>query len=164
MLRLILMRHAKSSWGSPEIEDHDRVLNARGQRSAVAMGRWLNDNAFLPDTAISSTAARTAETLERLNVPSTVQFTQKLYLASASQMFDVLSQAEADCILMLGHNPGISSFAHALVNRPHHHSRFRDFPTCATLVADFPIAQWKDLKWGTGHTVAFAIPREILEE
>ncbi|MFO7771937.1 MAG: histidine phosphatase family protein, partial [Roseovarius gahaiensis] len=34
--RLILMRHAKSSWGDPAQPDHARPLNSRGQRSATA--------------------------------------------------------------------------------------------------------------------------------
>ena len=29
MKRLILTRHAKSSWDDPALEDHDRPLNAR---------------------------------------------------------------------------------------------------------------------------------------
>ena len=29
MLRLLLMRHAKSDWNTPETGDHDRGLNPR---------------------------------------------------------------------------------------------------------------------------------------
>ena len=37
--RLILMRHAKSDWDDPLLDDRDRPLNGRGRRSAVAP-RW----------------------------------------------------------------------------------------------------------------------------
>ena len=40
-MRLILMRHAKSSWDDPRIDDFDRPLNARGRASATALGEWL---------------------------------------------------------------------------------------------------------------------------
>ncbi len=42
-LRLILIRHAKSSWSDPFADDHARVLNARGQDSAKAVGEWMAD-------------------------------------------------------------------------------------------------------------------------
>ena len=61
-LRLILMRHAKSSWDSPGLDDHERPLNGRGCRSAKAIGAWLNDHGYLPDLVLSSDAERTRET------------------------------------------------------------------------------------------------------
>ena len=36
--RLILIRHAKSSWDDPFGDDHARILNTRGQASAAAIG------------------------------------------------------------------------------------------------------------------------------
>ena len=36
--RLILTRHAKSSWDDPTITDHDRPLNGRGRRAALELG------------------------------------------------------------------------------------------------------------------------------
>jgi len=53
-LKLILMRHAKSSWGSPGLADHDRPLNERGQRSATLLGNWLRKNEHIPDELIES--------------------------------------------------------------------------------------------------------------
>ena len=47
--RLILTRHAKSSWDDPGMDDHDRPLNSRGLRDAPAMGQWLRDKGHLPD-------------------------------------------------------------------------------------------------------------------
>ena len=47
MRRLILMRHAKSSWADPSQRDLDRPLNKRGRRSAGA-GRRLDEAQGLP--------------------------------------------------------------------------------------------------------------------
>ena len=41
MRRLILMRHAKSSWADPGQRDLDRPLNKRGRRAPALIGGWL---------------------------------------------------------------------------------------------------------------------------
>ena len=163
MLRLLLMRHAKSDWNTPETGDHERGLNPRGRASATALGDWLRDHNYTPDTVISSTATRTAQTLERLQINAPVQFTQRLYHASPSDMFDVLNSTQGSCVLILGHNPGIASFANALLAKTPNHARFSDYPTCATLVADFQINDRSDLQWQTGTPINFVVPREIID-
>ena len=163
-LRLILMRHAKSDWDDPSQADHERPLNKRGRASAQAMGQWLRADGTVPDRALVSDAARTRETFARLAFPNTLAtFLPELYHAGAHRMMDVLQSAGADrCVLMVGHNPGIAEFAERLLGQAPDHPRFFDYPTCATLVADFPISRWEDLQWGTGQAAEFAIPREVL--
>ena len=34
MLKLYVMRHAKSSWDHPNLEDHERPLSKRGKKNA----------------------------------------------------------------------------------------------------------------------------------
>ncbi len=162
MLTLILMRHAKSSWGAPSLADHDRPLNDRGKRSAEAMGRWLKGRDYLPDAVLSSSSRRTRETFEGLDLGAPVKFTRELYHAGPAGMLQVLREAEAKSVLMLGHNPGIAEFAERLLSAPPDHPRFDDYPTCATLVARFDSSTWRDVAWGQGETVDFAIPREVI--
>ncbi|MEP3847656.1 MAG: histidine phosphatase family protein [Paracoccaceae bacterium] len=162
MLRLLLMRHAKSDWNTPETGDHDRGLNPRGRASATALGGWLRDHNYTPATVISSTATRTAQTLERLQLSAPIQFTQRLYHASPSDMFDVLNSAKGSCVLILGHNPGIASCARDLLAQAPDHPRFNDYPTCATLIADFPIMGWSELQWQTGTAIDFVVPHDII--
>jgi phosphohistidine phosphatase len=73
----------------------------------------------------------------------------------------ILAQATGDCVLMLGHNPGIAEFAAQLVRTPPDHPRFRDYPTCATLVARFDIDSWSALEPHNGTVLDFVIPREL---
>lgn len=164
MLTLILMRHAKSSWGSPALADHDRPLNDRGRRSARAMGRWLRSKGYLPDAVLSSSSRRTVETFEGLELDVPVTFTADLYHAGPAAMLRVLHGAEAPVLLMLGHNPGIADFAESLVRTPPDHPRFDDYPTCATLVVRFDAPSWSEVDWGSGEVVDFAIPREVIAE
>lgn len=163
-LRLILMRHAKSDWDDPTQPDHARPLNPRGRASATAMGDWLRARGDLPDLALVSDATRTRETFARLKLEAEAQFLPRLYHAGPAMMMDVLQGAgTAGCVLMLGHNPGIAEFAERLLSRPVTHPRFYDYPTCATLVADFPVADWADVSFGTGSAVDFAVPREVID-
>lgn len=159
--RLILMRHAKSSWGDPSADDHARVLNGRGRISADAMGDWLRARDYLPDLALVSDAARTRETFARLGLLCDARFSAALYHASTPAMMSLLRSATGDTVLMVGHNPGIAEFAEMLVQEPPGHTRFFDYPTCATTVMDFDILDWDALTPGSGRVLDFIIPREI---
>lgn len=160
---LILMRHAKSSWDDFMQPDHARPLNARGRTSAAAMGEWLTDNNYLPDELLCSTAERTRETYARLGVlAATTRYEDALYHAGADVMLGVLQTAQANTVLMLGHNPGIAYFAEMLAHKPANHPRFSDYPTCATTVLSFDIDSWSDVKFSQGTVLNFAIPREVI--
>jgi len=158
---LILTRHAKSSWANPGLADHDRPLNKRGVKSARAVGKWLRKSGWHPDQSISSSSRRTRETFAEMRLADQAEFTDALYHAGAPQMRKVLQGATGQVVMMLGHNPGIGEFAEQLVSAPPGHSRFYDYPTCATLIVKFDIADWSELLWNTGEVVDFAIPREL---
>ncbi|WP_170764995.1 SixA phosphatase family protein [Ruegeria lacuscaerulensis] len=161
---LILTRHAKSSWGSPALSDHDRPLNKRGRKSAPAIATWLRGNGWLPDEVLSSSSARTRETWDRMGLQADkVSFHRTLYHASAEGMLTELSEATEQTVLMLGHNPGIATFANRLVRKAPDHVRFYDYPTCATTVIRFEIDDWADIQWHSGDVQGFVIPRELPE-
>lgn len=161
--RLILMRHAKSSWESPALGDHARPLNGRGRKSAQAVGDWLRIKNYLPDQALISSSARTRETFARLGHICDATFQDSLYHGGPEHMFKELQKVSGNCILLLGHNPGTAWLARDIVATPPDHPRFHDYPTCATLVADFAIDAWADLKPGYGQVVDFVIPRELTD-
>lgn len=163
--RLILTRHAKSSWDDPLMSDHERPLNARGRGAAADLGGWLASRGYLPDTVLCSDAVRTRETWERIApvLPTAPEVTLKpsLYHAGPDVMLAVLRHATADTVMMIGHNPGIAEFAARIVASPPQHPAFSRYPTGATLVASFEIDGWDQLQFGTGATRDFTVPREI---
>lgn len=161
MKTLILMRHAKSSWDDPLLEDHQRRLNKRGRAAASAMGAWLRDHAYVPDQALVSDAARTKETFARLGFTCAPDFLNRLYHAGPATQFNLLKGATGDHVLMLGHNPGIAEFAAQLVTTPPDHPRFDDYPTCATLVVAFDIGDWSELAPYCGTVRDFIVPADI---
>jgi phosphohistidine phosphatase len=165
--RLILMRHAKSSWKDGDVSDHDRKLNGRGRRSADAMGPWLAERGYVPGAVLSSSSARTLETWARIaphlaRAPEATVLSS-LYLATPQTLLDVLRGAQAPSVAMLAHNPGIAAFADMLVSERPGHADFARYPTLATLVADFDIEDWAELAPGTGRVVDFLVPRELTD-
>ncbi len=164
MKRLILMRHAKSDWSDLDATDHERTLNPRGIQSATAMGAWLSQNDLLPDQILCSDAARTRQTLELLRLPEApVTFQHGLYLAQAEVMLRAIKKQTGDFLLLVAHNPGIAVLAEQLVVQPPKDPEFDNFPTCATLVADFDISAWSEIKSGTGVVRHFIVPRLLTQ-
>jgi len=112
MKTLLLMRHAKSSWNSDARNDHDRPLNKRGYRDAPKMALYLQEHQLLPELVISSTAKRTTETWQhmQLSIPHRIpiQYSEDLYHAGLRQIRQqICSRASnQNCIMVLGHNPG----------------------------------------------------------
>ncbi len=110
-LRLIVMRHAKSSWKRIGRSDHERSLNKRGREAAPAVAKALLKHEWVPELVLSSDATRTQQTWEAMEPileTSTVVFTRDLYLAGFSQAgAEIASHAPGNsCVLLLGHNPG----------------------------------------------------------
>ena len=93
MHQLLLLRHAKSSWDDPKLEDRDRPLNKRGRRAAAAMRQAMLDLGLAPDVVLASPARRTQETLAALEPwddTPLIEAVDALYLANATQLLAVL--------------------------------------------------------------------------
>jgi len=166
MKRLILIRHAKSSWEFGGLTDHERPLNDRGIRSCQHVAAWLDTQSYTPDEVLCSTAVRCRETHERIaahmGLTAPVHHLQNLYHASAESLLACLRSAEGETIMMLAHNPGIGDFAalihaHPLPQTP----QFSLYPTAATTVMDFEISNWTEAAWDMGIGRGFVVPREL---
>jgi phosphohistidine phosphatase len=165
MKRLILTRHAKSSWDDPLTPDHDRPLNERGKTAAADLGQWLASRGYVPGEVFCSDALRTRKTWSgiapALPGAPVLELKPALYHAGPDVMLAVLKHATADCVMMIGHNPGIGEFAARLVANPPKNAEFGRYPTGATLVVDFAIDAWDDVQWGSGVTDDFVVPSEL---
>ncbi len=166
-LRLILTRHAKSDWGDAETPDHDRPLNARGRRSAGAIGGWLSRKGYVPGAALLSTATRVRETWDEISTALdhevAVTWKRQLYLSSPEEILDILIDRTESCVILLAHNPGLGSLAQWLAEEPPQRGEFDRFPTCATLVMDFDAPDWGAIGPLTGRVVDFVVPRDLTD-
>ena len=124
--RLILMRHAKSSWADGSLRDVERPLNPRGIRDAPRMAHLLEDIGWAPGRVVSSSAVRTRETwlgmAGVLDVVPPVTFTDDLYHAGLAA---IIAHAQgwpddAGPVLLLGHNPGWEHAASTLCGEALH--------------------------------------------
>lgn len=165
MRRLIVMRHAKSSWADAGQRDLDRPLNKRGRRAAGLLGRWLEDKGLVPDQALVSSARRTQETWAGIVAvvgPRETRYLPELYHAGPDMMLEIVQRApDVACLLVLGHQPGIAAFAGRLLSGPPADPAFAKYPTGATTVIDLDIPGWTAAAWGTGRLVDFVAPRAL---
>jgi phosphohistidine phosphatase len=161
--QLELLRHAKSSWADPDIADHDRPLNARGRAAAALVGRHLHRQAPPPDLVLCSTATRTRQTLQLLEVDAAAQvrFEDELYGAGAAGLLARLKAVPAavGTVLLIGHNPGVEDLTRLLDRDAL--SSVQKFPTAALAVLRFDIGTWNELDPGTGHLATFFTPRDL---
>lgn len=171
MKKLILLRHAKSSWDDPALSDHDRTLNARGKAAAPVIAAWLAAQGHLPDTVLCSSAVRTRETFRRMakKVPALPEpvIEPSLYHASPGILLDRARLLPEDCesAMIIGHQPGLGAMARRLSSGavpPGCAQAFEHFPTAAAAVFEIAISGWKDLAFNSAEFVAFAKPRELM--
>ena len=66
MLKLYVMRHAKSSWHDLTIDDYDRSLSKRGKKNAKKVCEFFVKRKYKFDYVLVSSSKRTAKTLKIL--------------------------------------------------------------------------------------------------
>lgn len=173
MRRLILLRHAKSSWDRPDLDDHDRPLAPRGIRAAPAVARWLADRGFVPERVLCSDAVRTrqtwslvAEAWDGLSTVPSLSVRADLYLASPRGILREVAAEPDDVgsVMVVGHNPGMHDLARTLAqpgSTVEHRRLARKFPTAAAAVLEFDDGAWDDLAPGGGALAAFVRPKDL---
>lgn len=121
MKTLTLVRHAKSSWRDMHLSDRKRPLNKRGKRDAPAMGKRMLRHGIRPALIISSPAKRAWSTAKKIAAEISyprelLQRDDSLYLASVDDILDVIVAQDngVDSLMIVGHNPGLTSFANFL--------------------------------------------------
>ena len=170
MKRLTILRHAKSSWGDPGLDDFDRPLNERGRKAARRVGEELRRRKIAFDQVIASPALRVRETLDGLAAgygrDLDVRFAPDLYLASSGDLLTMIQGLpdELERPLIAGHNPGLQMLVHSLGREDNEGLRAKvagKFPTGAAAVIDFGANRWSEVRPGTGSIADLILPREL---
>ncbi|WP_298668677.1 histidine phosphatase family protein [uncultured Sphingomonas sp.] len=167
---LTLLRHAKSGWDDPVARDFDRPLNAKGRRAAKAMGRHMRSLGLAFDHVVASPAARVVETIGEVAIgygaPIAPAWDRRVYLASSAMLLDVIREtpADADRLLLIGHNPGLEDLVLLLV--PHDDGALRGaveekYPTATIAEMTFDIDDWADAAPARATLTRFVRPRDV---
>jgi len=156
--RLLLLRHAKSSWDDPGLPDHERPLAPRGHRAAERMAEYL--------LVLCSSALRTRETLERMTDAfggAEIAVEDELYGATEDELLKRLRRVAegSETVALIGHNPGIQDLAIALAGSGEGLERMRaKFPTGALAVLEFD-GPWRRLELGGARLASFVTPKDL---
>jgi phosphohistidine phosphatase len=159
---IYLLRHAKSSWDNPGLDDFDRPLNDRGENDAPRMGKRLRKSGIKPQLIISSPAARAIATArlaaEEMQYPTEqIKQDKKLYHASGDTFLSCIQSLDdsLDHVMLVSHNPGLTEFADALLN-----ADIGNIPTAGFVYGKLKIDSWKEAKWGCGEMESFDYPKK----
>ncbi|KAH7660298.1 Histidine phosphatase superfamily clade-1 protein [Dioscorea alata] len=119
--RLILLRHAESTFVGSRVKDHERPLSKPGRRDAMSVAHKLEQMGWIPEVILSSDATRTKETLQILQETAIgfseaeVYFIPSFYSVAAmdGQTAEHLQSAiceysrdESLTVMCMGHNRG----------------------------------------------------------
>lgn len=172
MKRLCLLRHAKSDWSNPALNDFERPLNERGQITASFMADYIAASAWRPDSVLCSTAVRAKETfapLQKLLGPTAhVAYSDKLYHALPDALLDQvreLAPEKTTTVLVVAHNPGLSLLAAELMPDQSDEalSRGDGVPTGGFLVFELDIQSWRDIGTGAARLLFFGKPKQLMK-
>jgi phosphohistidine phosphatase len=162
MLRLVLLRHGKSSWDDARLDDFERPLAPRGLRNVPEMGRRLAQRGLPIDLVISSTAVRALATARGVAREigyreDRIQQAPELYLASPDEILGVIRAAPAGIgtVMVVGHNPGFTELANRLDD-----IRIDNMPTAAMLCVEFSATAWADIDPAEAQLCWFDYPRK----
>ena len=165
MKKLFIVRHAKSSWSHPELDDFDRPLNRRGKKNALEMGQRLSDRNVMPDELVTSPARRAAATAKRIagqiSYPlEKINKNDRLYHGSTNDMINIIQSRahETDTLMLFGHNPGLTDLANDLSG-----SDIYNIPTCGIAEINFEVSSWMEIGAGKGELISFDYPKNIQE-
>ena len=153
MKTLFLIRHAKSSWDDPALDDRWRPLAARGRRDAPRLGRRLARRYRPPDLLLSSPALRALDTARLIAARlgcRRVAVDARLYDGGIRGLQRVIHQLDDAHrrVMLFGHNPQLTAMARRYSDAIGH------LPTCTALRLKFDVKSWRRIGPDTPVSVA----------
>lgn len=165
---LYLLRHAKSSWDDPELEDIERPLAPRGRKAARALAVHMDDEGITPGLVLCSPARRTRDTIDlvRSGLPpgTKVRIEERLYGAGPTDVLKILRRLSDSLpsVMVVGHNPTMQELALALATSGSGLERLSSsFPTGGLAKLSLPVDRWHDVGAGTASLASFVVPKDL---
>lgn len=166
MKRIILARHAKSSWDNPEWSDFERPLNKRGLRDAPFMAEVVAKLIEKPELIISSPAVRAAATCKYFAKAfgydeDKIHYDNNIYTSGARYIIDLISRLDdkINSVMIFGHNPDMTSLYSYLTG-----SYIENVPTCGVFAVEFDVVSWEAIENKTGKLLFYEYPKKYFKQ
>lgn len=160
MKKLILVRHAKSSW-KHNVIDHERPLNERGTADAELLSNHLKNSNLVIDKVLSSDAVRAKTTANsfilNLDIDNhLMDLNHNLYDFSGENLINTIKEVDASInnLMVFGHNHAVTNFVNTYGDK-----FIENVPTCGVTIISFNIDNWSDLK--KGETIYTLFPKDL---
>lgn len=160
--KLLLIRHAKSDWSTPNGSDFDRPLNKRGNENALMMAKRLQEKGIILKNIVSSPASRAISTANIIATEmdiaqNKIELNKSVYEASCDTLLKIVNTLDqkTDLITLVGHNNAITDLAVYLTG-----ADIFNIPTCGMVMISFPFGDWKMISKNTGAIVFYDYPKK----
>lgn len=160
MKKVIIIRHAKSSWTDFSLSDFDRPLDKRGNDDALHMAARLKDAGHNPQRFITSNALRAKSTAkyfsDEFGIP--IEESRNLYHGLQDDYLDIIKSMDKDveCVALFGHNPGITFIANLIKM-----GSTDNIPTCGIVIAEVKSADWANSEWDNMNLIRIMTPKDV---
>ena len=167
MLNLYVMRHSKSSWNEPNIDDFQRPLSSKGRKDIKFIIKFLKKKKIKFDLAYISSSKRTKQTFKLLKKKIKIRkelFSKKLYLSDENKIFNTIKKTKKNYkdILLVNHEPACKNLVSKLIKKNYFLFKEKKFSTSGIAKITFLIKKWKELKEYSGKLVFFKRPIDLI--
>ncbi len=161
MKELFLIRHAKSSWEFPDLDDIQRPILPKGYKRTVRVGKYLRKGGHNPDVILSSPAVRAIETAKiiagMIEYPiKKIWISDPVYFEGSQNILKTIKQLsdEYEKVFLVGHNPTITTLANNFLK-----DHIDYIPTSGVLCLSFDVDQWKEISIKNGKRKFYITPK-----
>ncbi len=161
MKTLYLLRHAKSSWGQPELRDFERPLAGRGLADIGKMGKRFVQQGRTVECIITSPAVRAKTTAmlfsREIGFPEdAIGANPELYFAGVAMFLKAVHLLDENVrsAMLVGHNPAITEFVNKMSG-----SDIDNIPTSGLVELSLPAENWADVEFGEANLIDFDYPK-----
>lgn len=163
MKTLYLVRHAKSAWDNPLIQDEKRPLMDEGIARAGRIIAYLKAKQVLPDLMVSSQTIRTRETAKLfaagLGYPvDKIKIERTIYDDFFDKILEMICSTtnEINSLMVFGHNPSMTQITNMFI-----HPGIDLMPTAGVSCMTFDTDDWAEMRFSDVTDSFIVVPRML---
>ena len=163
MKQLYLIRHAKSSWASPDLDDFARPLNKRGKEDCPEMASRLAKAGIQPELIVASPATRAKKTAMCIALRTgydkkNICYDDELYLGTLAYHLQLIGELfrKIDVLFLVGHNHIMTELGEYLTGK-----NLGNVPTCGIVAVEYSEREGFTTRAGGGRLLFFDFPKKL---